>query len=189
MTQPVDALLVRHAETSGQAHDAPLTKAGLLQAQLLAGTLARLGAGPLFTSPMRRARDTIAPFAEASGLEVSVLNDLREFVLSPEPLDDWRLHVERTFEDPRYKVPGGESQEDACSRAAAALREISSGGGSRPAFVTHGRLTAALFNACDPTFGFREWGMLRNPDVFAVQIVDGAIGSFERLEFETQAPD
>ncbi len=40
------------------------------QAQGLARTLARLGIGEVYSSPYRRAIDTVAPFAGAAGLDV-----------------------------------------------------------------------------------------------------------------------
>lgn len=88
--------LVRHGESDfgssdfragarGDQWDPPLGERGLEQSRLLAG---RLRAMPMpaavYCSPLRRARETVAAFAEPSGVEVVVDDDLSEAYLG-----DW----------------------------------------------------------------------------------------------------
>ena len=178
------ALLIRHASPSDQAPSAPLSDAGYAEAAALVPVLTDLQAGPLFSSPFRRAQETIAPFAAASGQTVTVLDDLRERLLSPEPLPDWQDHIRRSFDNPAYAVPGGESHDALCFRAQQALTEITTSQDGTPAFVTHGGLTAAILHQADPTFGFEGWRTLRNPDLFSVTVTDGRITAFERIALE-----
>ncbi|MEM8630399.1 MAG: histidine phosphatase family protein [Pseudomonadota bacterium] len=178
------ALLIRHAASSGQAPDAPLSDDGEAHAERLAPWLTAAGAGPLYSSPYRRARQTVAPFSKASGQEVTALDGLRERLLSPAPCPDWLEETKRSFTDPGYALPGGEALADVRARAAAALDEIAQKGGALPTFVTHGVLTTALFGAADPSFGFDDWRALRNPDVFAVTLVGGQLTTFERLDWK-----
>ena len=178
------ALLIRHAASTHQAPDAPLSAEGYAQAERLAPVLAARGAGPLYASPYIRAQATIAPYATASGQQVTILNDLRERLLSPVSLDDWQDHIRRSFQDPDHAPEGGESHNALRSRAGTALAQIAQSGGALPAFVTHGGLTSALFSAIDPSFGFDQWRGLRNPDVFAVTLAEGRITAYERIEME-----
>lgn len=176
------ALLIRHATASHQAPEAPLTPEGVAQAAALVPWLTALGARPLYASSYTRAQATIAPFAKASGQEVTVLPGLRERRLSTADLPDWQDHIRRSFDDPSHAAAGGESHADLCRRAAKTLAQIARRGGDLPAFVTHGGMASALFNACDPAFGFDDWQGLRNPDVFAVTLDTGRITEFTRLE-------
>lgn len=178
------ALLIRHATATHQTPSAPLSDAGHAEADALVPVLRGLQAGPLFASPFLRAQETIAPFAAASGQTVTVLDDLRERLLSREPLPDWQDHIRRSFDDPAYAVPRGESHDALCRRAGLALTEIAARNGNLPAFVTHGGLTAALLHQADPTFGFEGWRTLRNPDLFSVTVADGRISTFERIALE-----
>jgi 2,3-bisphosphoglycerate-dependent phosphoglycerate mutase len=88
--------LVRHGESDfgskdfrpgarGDQWDPPLGERGREQARLLAG---RLRAMPMptavYSSPLRRARETVAAFAEPAGIEVVVEDDLAEAYLG-----DW----------------------------------------------------------------------------------------------------
>ena len=181
------ALLIRHATSSHQAPDAPLAPEGYEQAQALVRTLTGLRAGPLYTSPYRRAQETIRPYSEISGQQLVVLENLRERRLSRAPLDNFRDHIALSFDDPDHAGPGGESHRDLRARANAALGEIAARGGARPAFVTHGNFTAALFSEIDPNFGFDDWQAMRNPDVFDVTLRSGRLMDFARIELEMHA--
>ncbi|MEL6642235.1 MAG: histidine phosphatase family protein [Pseudomonadota bacterium] len=177
------ALLVRHANSADQAADAPLTAEGSRQAAALVPVLTALGAGPLYSSPYTRAAETIAPYAKASGQTVTTLDGLRERTLATVNLPNWREHMRRSFFDALHAGPGGESHTHLFVRAANAFAEIADTGGALPTFVTHGGLTAALFNRVDPSFGFDAWKDLRAPDLFEVEIKGRQIRNFVRREF------
>lgn len=78
--------LVRHGESTGNrdgviqgTRDVPLTEHGRAQAQAVAQ---RLGAWPVrrvYTSPLRRARDTAQAIGAALGVECDVVADLSEY--------------------------------------------------------------------------------------------------------------
>lgn len=79
-------LLVRHGESTGNADrliqgwlDVPLTPLGRRQAAAVAARLASAGASALYSSPLRRARETAAAVASATGLAVVAVDGLREY--------------------------------------------------------------------------------------------------------------
>ncbi len=181
------ALLIRHAATTGQAPDAPLTPAGQKQAEALVPVLTELKAGPLYTSPYTRAQDTIGPYAKASGQSVTALDDLRERLLSTDDRPDWQHHVRRSLHDALYTAPGGESHTHLFVRAAHAFDIIAEEGGPLPTFVTHGGMTTALLNRVDPTFGHGPRMGLHNPDLFEVTIQGRQITAFARIALPVQA--
>lgn len=176
------ALMIRHAEASGQGPEAPLTPLGEALSEALAPELAKLGGGPLYASPFRRALATIEPYATKTGQVVQVLAGLRERLLAPKPPEDWMGHIARSFEDAGYALPGGESFEDLRKRAGADLLAVQRRGGPRPVLVSHGNLMAALFRDADRGFGFADWEALRNPDLFEVTLDVGRVASFSRVE-------
>jgi 2,3-bisphosphoglycerate-dependent phosphoglycerate mutase len=81
----VELVLVRHAlpvradAVPGQRADPGLSDLGREQAARLPGALAGDAVDVLCTSPLRRARETAAPLAEALGLEPVVVEGLAEF--------------------------------------------------------------------------------------------------------------
>jgi 2,3-bisphosphoglycerate-dependent phosphoglycerate mutase len=118
-------LLVRHGESTwnrerriqGQL-DPPLTERGELQAREIADRLADHDVVAMYSSDLRRVRQTALPIAEAVGAEPAVRADLREIGLG-----DWegRTNTELEAEYPGVwdewtrrpswdMVPGGEGQ-------------------------------------------------------------------------------
>ncbi|MEL6640375.1 MAG: histidine phosphatase family protein [Pseudomonadota bacterium] len=177
------AYLIRHAKSSGQPREAPLSQEGYAKAEALVPVLKALEAGPIFSSPYRRAMETLAPYAKAVGQDITPIEDLRERLLSPVPLPDWQDHIRASFKDPDHRAEGGESQRDMMRRWTAALSHIAAAKG-RPVFATHGGMTAALFHDLDPSFGFEGWKGLSNPDLFALDLEGPRLRSFARLELK-----
>lgn len=175
------AYLLRHASSTGQEPDAPLSADGAAQAEALVASLTGLPVGDLYASPYRRAQQTIAPYAAHAGKEVTLIDGLRERLLSPIPLSDWMSHIARSFEDLSYACPGGESFDDVRARGAEALSGIPAQATEPPLFVTHGNWISAQFQGAGD-FGFEDWRGLRNPDLFEVTVEQGVITTFARKE-------
>ena len=158
-----------------------MTTEGVEQANKLAPRLNRLNIDALFSSPYLRALETINPFAQSATLSISTLDNLRERCLAPTPLPDWPDHIERSFKDTSYKLPGGESLNETCDRALKALRTIAASKSTLPAAVSHGNLIASVLNRIDPEFGFLQWKNMKNPDLFEISVTAGKPQSFTRL--------
>lgn len=166
-----DLLLIRHAQSAGQAPDAGLTSEGVAQADRLLDELQGHGHRAIFASPYARAVQTIAPFAQAHGTQITKLDGLAERVLAPAPRPDWLDHVARSFTDPEHALPGGESLRQTADRG---WRAICDAAASGPAIaVSHGNLIAAVLNRIDAHFGFEGWRALGNPHVIEVDFENG----------------
>jgi broad specificity phosphatase PhoE len=154
---PTTILFVRHGENpanlTGQlSHrdvDFSLTERGRRQAQAVAAHLAAGDEGQIdavFSSPLRRARETAAVIGFVLGLEVQVLEELRELNVGDlEGRSDdeaWRIHDEidaawLTGGDGIF--PGGEDLPTALGRFGGALRTIVERvGDGRAVVVGHG---------------------------------------------------
>ena len=174
-------LLVRHCAATGQHPDAPLTDAGMQQAQALVEFLAGYPIDHITTSEYLRARQSIEPFAGRSGLAIDTDVRLNERTLSAEPLDNWQDFVRDSFDDRELRAPGGESAREVLARAWAALDEIFDADHAMPLVVTHGNLLALVLHSLDPTFGFQGWKSLSNPDLFVLGDAGAGGMTFERI--------
>jgi 2,3-bisphosphoglycerate-dependent phosphoglycerate mutase len=172
--------LIRHAESSGPEPGARLTERGAAQANALANTLAALDIEAVFSSPYQRALATIAPFCARQALPVSVVNGLRERLLSPTPCHDWQHHIAASFTDTAYALPGGESLDTVRARSLQAFAKMASTGHARFAAVSHGNLIASVLHHLNPDFGFDGWRSLRNPDVFELSLLNGQPVAYRR---------
>lgn len=150
-------------------------------AEALARFLSRFPVDRIATSPYRRARQTIAPFAAAAGLPVHADDRLVEQRLAAGPLEDWRDAVRASFRDPDFRLPGGESGRDVLDRGWPAFKELLGGRHRLPVAVTHGKFLSVILNSLDAGFGYEAWQSLSNPDVFALVDASGGGLRYERL--------
>jgi 2,3-bisphosphoglycerate-dependent phosphoglycerate mutase len=95
----------------------------------------------------------VHPIARDRGLEVAVDPDLRERRLSPRvvmPTEEFLAQVRRSWDDPDYALPGGETAREATARGRPALDRIR---GLHPLGTvvagSHGGLIALLLNSIE----------------------------------------
>lgn len=129
--------LARHGESDWnvarrwQGHaDRPLTEAGREQARTLADRLAAVGIEAVYSSDLRRARDTAATVAERLGLEVQALPELREVDvgswsgLTREEADERFPGALARWRDGGHGWEDGESYEAMAERVVGAVRRL-----------------------------------------------------------------
>ena len=91
-----ELFLIRHADAipeadeiipSGIYDDLPLSRLGREQARALAERLKPLGFHALYTSPLRRCQETVAPLLEHVRLSATIVPEIKEIRLgNPQPL-------------------------------------------------------------------------------------------------------
>jgi 2,3-bisphosphoglycerate-dependent phosphoglycerate mutase len=167
--------IVRHAKADGQPFHAPLTLDGEEQARSLVSFLEKYPIEAIYSSPYRRALQTIRPFAERKELPIHEDDRLGERILSGKDLPDWRDKLRESFEDFSLVFPGGESNEDAMGRAASFIEEVVNSEEDHIVVVSHGNLTTLLLRCFDEKCGFDELFALTNPDVYLVKVEGGRV--------------
>ncbi|SDB90760.1 2,3-bisphosphoglycerate-dependent phosphoglycerate mutase [Pelagirhabdus alkalitolerans] len=171
-------VLVRHCQSDGQHTDSPLTNNGVNQARRLSEFFKKhdLTIDRIISSPSMRAVETIKPYALLNEQSIETDARLNERILSDQPVDDWLDVVEASFEDLDYRLPGGESSNEALGRGLAVINEaINDPSHETIAIVTHGNLLMLLLNHFEADYGFKQWRLLKNPDVFIIEHEDEQI--------------
>jgi len=159
---PLDVILVRHAEPlpSGTPQvaddDRPLSDEGRRAANELAEELDAWEVTAVYSSPYARALETVTVLADRRGLDVQILDDLRERRLSLEPHDEWRDSLERSWADADFAMPGAESGRTAQRRAIGTLDllRVRHPDGGRVVVGSHGNLISLILHALEPDVGF-----------------------------------
>ena len=123
-------LFVRHSQTrvdpGRSSHEWDLTDLGVERSHALADRLATEPIVGLVSSPEKKTRATAAPVAERLGLEIGLLDGLREMERSAEPVttpEEFRRSVEAVFDRPDEIVYGTESAREALARFTRAVEE------------------------------------------------------------------
>ncbi|SEN45132.1 2,3-bisphosphoglycerate-dependent phosphoglycerate mutase [Amphibacillus marinus] len=165
-------VLIRHCQAEGQHRDSPLTNNGVNQARRIAEFFANqeLRFDRIISSPYMRAIETIKPYARQFNLKIEKDVRLQERILSSQPVDDWIEVVEASFQDKDYRLPGGESSNDALKRGLDVIKEaMEDPEHEQIAIVTHGNLLTLLLSQFEEGYGFSQWRLLKNPDIFVIE--------------------
>ncbi|GAA4543214.1 MULTISPECIES: histidine phosphatase family protein [Streptomyces] len=144
-----ELLLIRHGLPLAGVFDPRLSPEGTAQAERLAAWLVHEDVDALYSSPYRRARETVAPLERLTGMTATVLDDLREWdtdvsqpYMPPEQIgaDDPRAAA---LAEGRYEDFVPELDRDAFrARARRAMDTIlDAHPGGRVAVVCHGGIT------------------------------------------------
>ena len=175
-------LLIRHAESAppkdGEGAESErsraLTERGLRDAEALAETLSAIAPARVYSSPYRRAIQTVAPIARRHGREVELIEDLRERLLSPTPLPDWREHLQRCWRDFDYAPVGGESSAIAQTRVVAVFGTLRRRHREGVIVVgSHGNLIGLALHALEPRVNYDFWNAIPMPAVYRIEFRDG----------------
>ena len=167
-------MLVRHAEAVApsdprqEQNDRPLAGAGHREAERLADELAAEAVAAIYSSPYPRAVQTVEPLARRLGLEIGLVDDLRERLLSPGALADWREELQRSWTDFGYALEHGESAAEAQRRVTEVLATLRRRHpGERIVVASHGNLIALALHAIAPeSVDFEFWAAMPTPAVY-----------------------
>ncbi len=181
--------LVRHGESAGNVNpaarrsdDPPLTDRGLAQASRAATALGRLGIDAVYSSPLRRARETAEAIADAAGLTVRIAEGFTEVDMGS--LGDPETPGSRSERDAIFSAwlagdrsrafPGGEDFPAVVRRVRDGLRAIvAAAPGARVAVVTHRIAIAAAAALCAPGGAAVPPGACPNGAITTIESQDG----------------
>jgi 2,3-bisphosphoglycerate-dependent phosphoglycerate mutase len=164
--------LVRHASAHGQPVEAPLTEQGRKQALALVDFFKNKDVDIIYSSPFKRAIDTIRPLSESKDLKIVEDSRLGERILSTVDFEDWRDKLKQSFDDFDLIFEGGESQSEGMIRAKTMLEDILISREDHVLLVSHGNMTTLLMRYFNESFGYDCLMEMTNPDVFEVVVSD-----------------
>jgi 2,3-bisphosphoglycerate-dependent phosphoglycerate mutase len=109
------------------------------------------------------------------------LSERRLGIIAPDSAA-FEAAVRRTWDNPDFCYPGGESNREAQARGMALIEELQRACGSQHiVLATHGNLLALILQAFDPTIGFNFWSALTMPDSYRLRIQSPHRAHYRRL--------
>jgi len=165
--------LVRHCQCHPSPeipeNNWPLSERGYAQAQSLVTFLSVLAVDAIYSSPYRRCIETLAPSSAHLGLSIQTDLELRERLISPVWIGDFRDVWRRSWEDFSYALDGGESSFACRDRVTAAIdRIVRKHSGQTVVVGSHGNALALLLSKFTSEYGIKDASALRTPELLRV---------------------
>ena len=165
--------LIRHAHSmySPDEWNRPLSQKG--QASL--SQLNMLESKPIsaiYSSPYKRAIETVEPLAQTLGLSIQLDKRLIERKLSSQSISDqaFEATLKQLWKNPAISLPGGESNLTAQKRALSFLQDLEKLHQNEHIIISsHGNLVCILLNYFDDTINYNFWKQLPMPVVLVLK--------------------
>lgn len=178
----------RHAEPDLSNHDdltRALTDKGMRDRLLVTAYLAERHIDAVYSSPFRRAYDTVADFAEKAGLSITTVDDFRERQLANVWVTDFIAFCEQQWADFSYKRPGGECLAEVEERNIRALQQIlTQHSGENIVIGSHGTAIATVLHHYNPAFGYADFLRIRNkmPWIVRLTFAEYTLTAVEKID-------
>lgn len=152
---------VRHAAPDFAIKDdltRPLTEQGLRDSKMVAEFLLNKNITKVYSSPYKRAVDTVKDFAEAIKLNINIIEDFRERKIDNVWIEDFNKFAEKQWGDFNYKLSNGESLNQVQQRNITALDNILKENEDENIVIgTHGTALSTILNYYDKNFDYNEF--------------------------------
>ena len=149
---------VRHAEPDYENHDdmsRPLTEKGMRDRLLAADFLSDKDISAVYSSPFKRAVDTVQPLADRLNLPVLTDADFRERKVDSVWVEDFDAFSRQQWLDFDYRLTDGETLRTVEERNFAAVqRVLKSCPDTAVAIGSHGTALSTLIHRFDKSFGY-----------------------------------
>lgn len=176
---------VRHAHSiyTKDERVRPLSEKGHLDVENVTRLLKDKHIDVVISSPYKRAIQTVQGIANTYNVSIQIEEDLRERLLSKEPVTDFNDAVQKVWEDWDFAHEGGESNDVAQRRAAICMQNILKKYEDKNIVIgTHGNIMVLLMNYFDSKYDFQFWKTIRMPDIFKLNFHNEDLISAERIE-------
>jgi 2,3-bisphosphoglycerate-dependent phosphoglycerate mutase len=165
----------------------PLTEKGRADCALVAEFLRHKNIDAVLSSPFLQARDTVAPFAAAAGLEIRTIDDFRERKVADEWILPFPEFTQKQWADFSYKMENGESLSEVQARNIAALEGVlREYAGKNIAVGTHGTALSTIIHYYDGTYGHEGFDAMKRIFPWVVKMEfneDGCMG-MEKIDLQ-----
>lgn len=156
---------VRHAQPDVSIKDdllRPLTAKGIEDTKRVTKALKDKNVDLIFSSPFKRAIETVKNLSEAIGLEIGIIEDFRERKVTDGWIEDFKAYSRCQWENFEYKLTNGECLREVQERNINALMQILlDNPGKNAAVGTHGTALSTIINYFQNGFGYDQfWGII-----------------------------
>lgn len=166
---------VRHAEPNYQNYDdfsRELTAKGVSDSLRLVKHFSKVELAAIYSSPYKRAIDTVQSVADDHQLEIITDYDLRERKISNDWISNFNAYSKQQWIDFDFKLDDGESLQETQDRNLKAVNDIISNHCNQNIIIaTHATALTTILNYYDDNFDYEYFNMIKDEFPFAVKCV------------------
>ena len=152
---------IRHAKPDISIKDdkiRPLSLEGIEKSKELVKLFKEIKIDYIYSSPFKRAIQTIEPIAKDKNIIIEVINDFRERKMSDEWIENYEEYSKKQWDDFSYKLKDGESLNEVQKRNIKELEKILLENKGKTIIIgTHGIALSTIINYYDRTFLYNNF--------------------------------
>ncbi|NLC03408.1 MAG: histidine phosphatase family protein [Tissierellia bacterium] len=178
---------VRHAQPDFSIKDdmvRPLTEKGIRDSRKVTRALLDKDIEHIYSSPFKRAVDTIENLAENLDLDINIDYDFCERIVGTW-VEDFKTYSQHQWEDFDFKILNGECLREVQERNIGGIfRVLENNYGKNIVIGTHGTALSTILNYFDPDFGYNDfWKIIdRMPYVLCFNFKGKRLVHIEEIE-------
>jgi 2,3-bisphosphoglycerate-dependent phosphoglycerate mutase len=147
---------IRHAKTDISIKDdltRPLSLEGIEKSKDLIKIFKEIKIDYIYSSPFKRAIQTIEPIAKSKNIKIKIINDFRERKMSNKWIENYEEYSKKQWDNFSYKLMDGESLEEVQKRNIKELEKILLEYKGKTIIIgTHGTALSTIINYYDRSF-------------------------------------
>ena len=163
---------IRHAEPNYENHDdltRELSEKGLQDCQQLLPFFDKIEIDYFYSSPFKRAIDTIKPLARSRTKSINLIDNFRERKIDNTWIEDFDSFSKKQWLDKTYKLDKGESLQEVQKRQLEALNDLLKKHlGKTLVIGSHGTALSTLINYFQPAFDYDQFQAIKHLFPFVV---------------------
>ncbi|WP_330949445.1 histidine phosphatase family protein [Virgibacillus sp. MG-45] len=175
---------VRHAHSTYTPDELgrPLSERGFSDAKTVTDLLKREAIDFVYSSPYKRAIQTVEGIAAYINKEINELDGFKERILAEEPVEDFEVAITKVWQDDDFSWEGGESNRVAQQRGVnATFNVLERHLGKNIVIGTHGNIMVLIMNYFDNQYGFDFWKELEMPDIYKLSFNEKKCIDIQRI--------
>ncbi|MGV3010692.1 histidine phosphatase family protein [Streptococcus thoraltensis] len=166
--------LIRHAEPNYDNHndeERELTPKGLQDCQLLLDYFKSTAIDSIYSSPFKRAIQTVYDLANEKNLPIQVKENFKERKVDDVWIDDFNDFAKRQWQDFSYQLAKGESLQEVQDRNIRGLQKILDRKEKNLLISSHGTAISTIINYYDNQFSFDNFQDIKKLMPFVATLI------------------
>lgn len=176
--------LVRHAHSiyTPDELNRPLSEKGFKDAEKITEILLNESIDFVFSSPYKRAIQTVEGVAKNINAEIIIEDGFKERKLAQRSVENFDESITKLWTNSDFSFEGGESNIKGQQRGIEALNKVlDKYNGKNIAIGTHGNIMVLMMNYFDKKNDYDFWRNLNMPDIYKLSFKEGKFIKAEHL--------